>query len=301
MRGPAEPRSPAERSGRSLPRLLTFVVILLVAVAAVAAGENPRPCRIDKPLALLPELPEASGIALSRRHPKILWVHNDAGRSLFAVGTEGSVRARIEIGIQTIDWEDLAVAACPQGTCLYIADIGDNRGGRDRITIYRLPEPGLGDKTTGRAEAFHATYPDGPHDAEALVVKSADDWFVITKGRERNIGVYRFPGTPKPDTSARLERIGSLDSALAEEKITGANVSPDGRWAAVRTHHSVLFYRTADLAAGRLQAAQRADVRKLAEPQGEGVALGDDGTVYLAGEGGGRVGSFGQIACTLPE
>ena len=63
----------------------------------------------------------------------------------------------------------------------------------------------------------------------------------------------------------------------------------------------MLFYRTADLAAGRLQAAQRFDVRKLDEPQGEGVALGDDGTVYLTGEGGGRVGSFGQIACALPK
>jgi hypothetical protein len=184
---------------------------------------------------------------------------------------------------------------------LYVADIGDNGGSRDRITIYRTPEPEVQDKTTARPEAFHATYPDGPRDAEALVVKSPDEWFVITKGREEHIGVYRFPSPPKANTTVRLERIGTLESSLVEEKVTGANVSPDGRWAIVRTHRSVLFYRTADLAAGRLQAALRFDLRKLDEPQGEGVALGADGTVYLAGEGGGRVGSFGRISCALPE
>jgi hypothetical protein len=276
--------------------LLTLLVAMFV-----AAGENSQPCRFTGPLALLSELPEASGIALSRRHPGILWLHNDSGRSLIAIGPDGLVRARIQLGVRTTDWEDVAAAPCPQGTCVYIADIGDNGGRRDRVTIYRTPEPDLRDKMTQRPEAFHAIYPDGPRDAEALIVKSADEWFVVTKGREDEIGVYRFPVPPTPDTTVRLERIGTLDAALVEEKVTGANVSTDGRWAVVRTHKSVLFYRTADLAAGRLQAAQRFDLRKLDEPQGEGVALGADGTVYLAGEGGGRVGSFGRISCSLPE
>ena len=280
---------------------ITVIVGLFIAGLASAA-ENPQPCRFLGPLASLPELPEASGIALSRRHPKVFWLHNDSGRpTLFAIGLEGAVRARIRLGVKTTDWEDLAVGACPQGTCLYVADIGDNDGVRDQITIYRVPEPDLRDKTTEAVEAFHATYPDGPRDAEALVVKSASELFVITKGREKEIGVYRFPSPLTPDAAVRLERIGTLDSALVKEMVTGANVSPDGRWAIVRTHRSVLFYRTADLAAGKLQAAERFDLRKLDEPQGEGVAIAADGTVYLAGEGRGRGGSFGQISCSLPQ
>ena len=283
-----------------MPARLTFIAALCV--AGMAAGESPQPCRFLGPLTLLPELPEASGIALSRRHPKIFWLHNDSGPTLFAIGREGAVRARIRLGgVKTTDWEDLAVAACPQGTCLYVADIGDNNRRRDQITIYRIPEPDLRDKTTQGVEAFHAMYPDGPRDAEALAVKSADELFVITKGREKEVGIYRFPSPPKPDATVRLERLGTLDSALVKEMVTGANVSPDGRWAIVRTHRSVLFYRSTDLAAGKLQAAQRFDLRKLDEPQGEGVALATDGTVYLAGEGGGRIGSFGQISCSLPE
>jgi hypothetical protein len=280
---------------------ITVIVGLFIAGLASAA-ESPAPCRFLGPLASLPELPEASGIALSSRHPKVFWLHNDSGRpTLFAIGLEGAVRARIRLGVKTIDWEDLAVGACPHGTCLYVADIGDNDGVRDEITIYRVPEPDLRDRTTEGVEAFHATYPDGPRDAEALVAKSASELFVITKGREKEIGVYRFPSPLTPDAAVRLERIGTLDSALVKEMVTGANVSPDGRWAIVRTHRSVLFYRTADLAAGKLQAAERFDLRKLDEPQGEGVALAADGTVYLAGEGRGRGGSFGQISCSLPQ
>jgi hypothetical protein len=38
------------------------------------------------------------------------------------------------------------------------------------------------------------------------------------------------------------------------------------------------------------------DLKPLKEPQGEGVALGN-GTIFLAGEGGGRAGTFARFAC----
>jgi hypothetical protein len=65
---------------------------------------------------------------------------------------------------------------------------------------------------------------------------------------------------------------------------------------AVRTSDEVVVYRTADLIAvpDTAQPTIRIPIDGLGEPQGEGVALGDDGTLYLASEGwywnrGGRV------------
>jgi hypothetical protein len=279
------------------------VLALLVCIGLTLSAADIPPCRFQGPLGSLPELPEASGIALSRRHQGTLWAHNDSGRpTLFALSPAGAIRARIRLdaGVRPQDWEDIAVGPCPSGTCLYLADIGDNKARRTHITIYRLPEPAIGDKTTAAGEAFHATYPDGARDAEALIVASADDLFVMTKGREGEIGLYAFPSPLEPGAIGRLRRVASLDPALAKEMVTGANVSADGQWVVVRTHHSVRFFRTSDLAAGRVGEVQRFEIRRLGEPQGEGVALATDGTVYLSGEGAGRVGTLGLISCSLP-
>ena len=35
----------------------------------------------------------------------------------------------------------MASAPCGNGSCLYIADIGDNDAKRKEVTIYRVPEP----------------------------------------------------------------------------------------------------------------------------------------------------------------
>ena len=56
------------------------------------------------------------------------------------------------------DWEAVAVGACPGGSCIYIADIGDNEAERKRITIHRVPEPSNEDSVAVK-DTFHATYP----------------------------------------------------------------------------------------------------------------------------------------------
>jgi hypothetical protein len=61
----------------------------------------------------------------------------------------------------------------------------------------------------------------------------------------------------------------------------------------------VAFYRTADLSAGKANGVV-VSLAPLKEPQGEGVALADDGTLYLASEGSGG-GRFSVMRCTLPR
>ena len=151
---------------------------------------------------MVPEIPETSGLAVSRRNPGLLWSHNDSGNAavLYALDTAGTVRGQVRVPIRTRDWEDVSAARCSSGDCLYIADIGDNRLARRQVQIYRVPEPAPGDAETAPPEVFTASYADGPHNAEAMFVIGAD-LFIIT--RDRAGAVYRSTMTPPTPASSR--------------------------------------------------------------------------------------------------
>jgi hypothetical protein len=239
---------------------------------------------------------EASGIAVSHRTPGLLWTHNDSGEPLLhAIDASGTVMGHVQVtGARVVDWEDLAAAPCPGGSCLYIADIGDNNRSRRAITIYRVAEPRPDQSASEPAEVWTATYPDGAHDAEALFA-TGSALFIVTKDGSSATALYRLPLLPKGGHEARLE----LVSRLALDRVTGAGVSPDGMWVVLRTNDALLFYRTQDLIGGRTSMPHRFDVTGVDEPQGEGVAIGGEGLVYLAGEGGGRGGTLAALRCTL--
>jgi hypothetical protein len=253
----------------------------------------------------LPPLPEASGLALSRRVPGRLWTHNDSGQPvLFALDSRGAVTGRVQVtGARVEDWEAIAIGACGTGSCLYLADIGDNEAERRRISVYRVPEPDKASGTAAVSAVFHATYPDGPHDAETLIA-AGDDLYVVTKGEAGPAAIYKFPGTPEPGATVKLQRVGVIASkADAESRITDGSVSPDGKWVVLRSRSALRFYRAPELFAGLTNVVSTVDVGPLKEPQGEGVALGNDSTVHLAGEGGGQgsAGTFARFPCALPK
>jgi hypothetical protein len=280
--------------------LIAFVLSL--SSSAAMAAQNPTQCRPTGPLVQVPGLSEASGLALSRRAPGRLWTHNDSGEPIVvALDARGAVTGRLRLmGAAVEDWEAIAVGPCGTASCLHIGDIGDNAARRKRITVYRLPEPEGTSGSASVADVFHATYPDGAHDAEALLIGGDGRIHVITKGETGPIAIYRFPAQLKSGATVTLERVGaSTGKADAESRITDGAVSPDGEWAVLRTRTALTFYRAADLLAGQWRAANRVDLTPLKEAQGEGVALGADNMVFLAGEGGGkgRPGSFARFSC----
>jgi hypothetical protein len=284
--------------------LVMFGAIATLTYCAQAAA-GPVSCRVVGRPVQLPQLPEASGVALSRRNPRVLWTHNDSGEPVvFALDSTGRLLGRVRVaGADVADWEAVAVGPCPGGSCLYVADIGDNDANRPRITVYRVPEPAPGEAATRPAEALHATYPDGAHDAEALFVTADGDLFVVTKGETGPIALYRFPRPLRGGAAVRLERIATLGGQVKKkDRITDAGASPDGQWIALRTRDVIMFHRTAELTSGRRGEPLQFDVTALGERQGEGIALASGGTVYLVGEGGGkkRPGTLARIACTLP-
>lgn len=273
-------------------------------VGALAPGDSA--CRVvGAPVALSDQVHEASGVAAGRRTPGVVWTHNDSGEPVvYAFAVDGTALGAVRVaGAAVEDWEDIAAGPCPGGSCLYLADIGDNGAARAGITVYRVPEPVLTDAQTRPAEAFHATYPDGPHDAEALFVLPDGGIYIVTKGETGPIALYRFPQPLRAGASVGLERIVELGPAgiRRRDRITSASASPDGRWVALRTLDALDLYRTAALTGGTLGTPIHVDLRPLDEAQGEGVGWGPSGTVYLSSEGGRKSNpaTLSRLSCTL--
>ena len=147
---------------------------------------------------------------------------------------------------------------------------------------------------------FRVRYPDGAHDAEALLVTPKGDILVVTKGDPGPVRLYRLPPDAKPGGTVTLQAIGKLlqsNKPAADDRITDGAVSPNGAWVALRTKTTILLYRAEDLISGNWKEASRSSLKELGEPQGEGIAFGDERTIYVVGEGGGKsqAGTFGPF------
>ena len=280
----------------------TLVSASFLSTAVASQRDQAAKCQPVGPLVGMPGLAEASGIAVSRRTPGRLWAHNDGEPVLFSLNEQGAVTGRVQLtGAKLEDFEAIAVGPCGTASCLYIGDIGDNEGKRKRITVYRMSEPEAASGSAAVSEAFHATYPDGAHDAEALLIGGDGRLYVVTKGDTGPIAIYRFPAALRSGASVVLEPVGAplAKKPAAESRVTDGAVSPDGQTAVLRTRSSLVVYRSAELLAGQWRETSRIDLTSLKEPQGEGVAIGAGGTIYVAGEGGGKAqpGTFARFTC----
>lgn len=240
---------------------------------------------------------ELSGLAASPDQPGVLWTHNDSGDRprVFALRADGSVAADLDVpGAQALDWEDIAIGPQPGGgRALYIADIGDNNAQRDAVEVYRVPEPRVpATGTTASAVRLRLRYPDGPHDAETLLVDPrSGELAIVTKSFSGQSGVYVARARAAADgTTITLRRTGMLEFGVGG-LATGGSVSADGRVVAVRTYTGIVAWARrpgASLAATFRRAPCRGRVALGGEGQGEALALSRDGHAFLTvPEGGG--------------
>jgi hypothetical protein len=161
----------------------------------------------------------------------VAWTHNDSSKPIvYALSDKGAVLGSVRVtGAEAVNWEDIAVAPCPSGSCLYIGDIGDNRASRSSITIYRTPEPVPNAKATDQVETMYAKYPDRPRDAEALVVLPKGDVFVVTKGEDGPSSVYRIPTPFRNGETVTLQWIGHVESTGGVAKEGGKAEQKHGK------------------------------------------------------------------------
>lgn len=205
-------------------------------------------------------LDEISGMAIDPDSPDLIWTHNDSGDKphLYLIDVEGKLRAQVRLlGAPHYDYEDMDIGPCqpnaPTPRCIFVADIGDNKHKRDHVQLYRAPLPALTDKALPdpfelRVEATeHIRYPQGPHDAETLMVHpKTGQRIIVLKARLGPTQVMLVPeGPSSPQNPKQTTLVAKLeiDSQLPSARlITAGQFSPDGRCAILRSYIQVRTY-----------------------------------------------------------
>jgi hypothetical protein len=279
----------------------TLLVVLVLLASACAAGAPARPATGAAPTAPaepvaegsydVEALPEASGLAASRRNPGVWWMMNDGrNQGVWALGRSGETLGRIALGgFRGRDTEDIAVGACGTQTCVYVADIGDNGLARDEVRIARLAEPDLSAGVPAEpvaADVVVLQYPDGAADAEALFVDAQGTPYIVTKSGDEP-RLFAAPGWADGTLLPRGEvpmppTFGGLFGPL----VTAADNRP-GR-VLLRTYDAVVEFvaPSEDAPLAEFPTWPSEVLPSASEPQSEAIAYLADGSGYAtAGEG----------------
>jgi hypothetical protein len=205
-----------------------------------------------------------------------------AARKIFYLNGRCALTRTVSYPSRPRDTEDLGLT--PNGT-LWVADIGDNDRNRDTIGLWKLP------KGSSDPQLYRLSYPDGPHDAEALLFNGDGTPLVVTK-TVGTAGVYQPASNLHAGRTTALRKVGDVTLPITTTSnpfsipgrlvITGGAVSPDGKHAALRTYADAFeFDVTGGDVAGAITRGTPRHIPMPNEPQGESVAYTADGTALL--------------------
>jgi hypothetical protein len=269
--------------------LLFPVQILCLLVSCIAchkkdAAENTVPFsstpvakRIDPGF-----IDEASGIADSKANAGYLWVEQDGGNSndITLLSQAGVIFKKINIkSAVNRDWEDLALSSGPVAgiNYLYIADIGDNNKVYTQYSIYSFAEPLASTDTVTVYDEIRFQYPDGPHDAEAMIVNPASkDIYIITK----QDAVSRIYKLGYPQNTAGINTA-VYTGSLQFTGVTGAAISMTGDELLVKTYTGIYYWKKTG--SETVEQTLQKDPIMLGyqqEPQGEALCFKNDNTGF---------------------
>lgn len=233
-----------------------------------------------------PEIGESSGVAVDGDR---IFTTNDGGQSVavYVLDATCAVTGVITGDLDPFDVEDLAFGPDRQ---LWLADTGDNNGDRETVAIEIVAED-------GSVVLYRLSYPDGPHDAEALLVDPAGVPYVVTKevlGRSR---IYAPPGpltaAAEPGVPVAMTQVSEVDfdvtgteggpvGTAGQLMVTGGAMSQDGGLVALRTYTDAYVWAVPP--GGSALDALAGEPRVIAlppSPQGEAIAFAADGRSLL--------------------
>ena len=272
---------------RSVTLALLVPLGLLVATPAALAEQVPAPaaaCTVTDP-----ELGELSGLAADDRH---WYATNDGGTAatVYVLGKDCQVQDVVTGPVDPYDVEDMARAA--DGT-FWLSDTGDNDADRETVALISLTPD-------GESTLYRLTYPDGKHDAEALLLDPSGTPFIVTKSPLGTADVYRPAGPltspgPTPLRHVLAVRLSSTDTPggpvpgiVGSVTVTGAATSPDGTAIALRTYTDAYLFPMKDGDVVGALSAKPVRIPLPDEAQGEAIAFQPDGSLLSASEGVGE-------------
>jgi DNA-binding beta-propeller fold protein YncE len=171
---------------------------------------------------------ESSGLATDPQ-ARAYWTVNDSGHGAvaYALNPGGSVIGTLQYPAQPLDVEAVAM----HDGRLYVADIGDNLAERESITVYYFNNA-RADSGNDSYRSWDFTYPDGPHDAETLLVDDSGRLFVVTK--EAQGAIYAAPRKPQRSGTNQLTKVGEAPTA-----VTDGTFLPGGKRIALLTYGAI--------------------------------------------------------------
>ncbi len=194
---------------------------------------------------------------------------NDSGDAgiVYVVDRSGRTVGTTRYG-ESDDAEAMAPARRPG--MVWVGDIGDNLVRRRDVVVRRVPV-GRGDRTVD-VPAYHLVYPDGPHDAETLLIGPAGRLYIVTKAPLSAV-VFAAPRRLRADRPNRLRRVTTLGLTA-----TDGAVLRDGRHAVVRGYFSAALYTIPDF-------RRLGSFPLPAQRQGESISVGPGGRIRIGTEG----------------
>ncbi|HEX2075638.1 MAG TPA: hypothetical protein VHF92_17810 [Geodermatophilus sp.] len=273
--------------GRRLAAGAALAPALVLGAALPAAAEEPAaPAVVTQCQLTDPRLPELSGLVVVGEHMLAI---NDGGDEL-AVHVLDAACQVVDVRtapVDPYDPEDLAVA--PDGT-VWLADTGDNTAIRDTVALVAL-------RPDGGTDLYRLAYPDGAHDAEALLLAPDGTPYLVTKEVLGASTVYRPVSDLVADGTVGLTEVATVNLTLTgtpggpvgragQLMVTGGAVSADGRLLALRTYTDAYVWPLSGSDVATALAAEPARIALPEAPQGEAISFAEDGRgLVVAGEG----------------
>lgn len=205
---------------------------------------------------------ESSGMIQSKNYDNRLYHHNDSGGGayFFITNLTGGNTQKVNIqNHKAVDIEDIATGPCYNNdSCLFIADIGDNSEVRKQIQIVVIREEQNFAQTINADHIVHLKYPDKAHNAEAVLVNSLGNLFIITKEFTNqksaaakifklNADLLNTPNTAS--TPYTLEHTGDLDITQINKEfkqkgqiVTGADIKLNDHSFVVLTYENAIEF-----------------------------------------------------------
>ncbi|HEX6342685.1 hypothetical protein [Umezawaea sp.] len=204
------------------------------------------------------------------------------------IGRDCEVLDTITAPVNPFDVEDLALGRDGR---LWLADTGDNGRSRETVALHVVSQ-------NGDAELFRLTYPDGKHDAEAILLTPDGVPYIVTKETIGSALVYRPTAPLAAGATGTMEQVarvsiagtdtpgGPLESSVVTRVVTGGAVSHDGKVIALRTYTDAYLFPVPN---GDFVTALDSDPVSIPLPneeQGEAITFDPDGTLLSASEFG---------------
>jgi hypothetical protein len=233
-----------------------------------------------------PRLAELSGLVAVDDQ---LVAINDGGDqvSVFLLDAACQVADVHTAAVDPYDPEDLAVAA--DGT-VWLADAGDNDAIRTTVALIAL-------RPDGSTSVYRITYPDGPHDAEALLMAPDGTPYLVTKEILGASGVYRPNSALVDGGTVGMDKVAAVNVTFTgtaggpvgqagQLLVTGGAVARDGSAVALRTYTDAYVWPLSGSDVPAALAVTPVRVPLPESPQGEAISFSaDNRNLVVASEG----------------